>query len=286
MKKTHTLTESDLEKVVRTVLENFNPKEYEDEDFVEVFVNYFRPWVKKKHGDELGQYPLSLLIKNHMEEFAEDYGVDDVIKGYYGAYRTMVNVGKELAQKGVHKMPSLKNEGLFLEKYKKAINFFIDRLNLPEWMTLNLTEDSPYVVNGFFSVDWDKSIRDKSEKNYRATDLAIEFENTLTNFIGIETGSVTHGKLDLKINGAFDYQGVDEWVKQTLNKEIKKKIRALPNSHVLHSVKFNTSTNNVGGLINLTFKSNAWRHASTFTEEVRELLESLGYNTDRLRVHH
>ena len=150
MKKTHTLTESDLEKVVRTVLESFNPKEYEDEDFVEVFVNYFRPWVKKKHGDELGQYPLSLLIKNHMEEFAKDYGVDDVIKGYYGAYRTMVNVGKEFAQKGVHKMPSLKNEGLFLEKYKKAITFFTDRLDLPEWITLKLTEDSPYVVNGFF----------------------------------------------------------------------------------------------------------------------------------------
>jgi hypothetical protein len=286
MKKTHTLTESDLEKVVKTVLESFNPKEYEDEDFVEVFVNYFRPWVKKKHGDELGQYPLSLLIKNHMEEFAKDYGVDDVIKGYYGAYRTMVNVGKELAQKGVHKMPSLKNEGLFLEKYKKAITFFTDRLDLPEWITLNLTEDSPYVVNGFFSVDFDKSIRDKSEKNYRAAELANDFMETLTNFIGVEIGSVTHGKLDLNINGGFTYQDVDEWVKQTLNKEIKKKIRALPNSQVLHSVKFNTSTNNVGGLINLTFKSNAWRYTSTFTEEVRELLESLGYNTDRLRVQH
>jgi len=286
MKKIHTLTESDLEKVVRTVLESFNPKEYQDEDFIEVFVNYFRPWVKKTHGDEIGQYPISLLIKNHMKEFAEDYGVVDVVTGYYGAYRSMANVGRELAQKGVHKMPSLKNEGLFLEKYKKAITFFTDRLELPEWITLNLTEDSPYVVNGFFSVDFDKSIRDKSEKNYRASDLSVEFINTLTNFLGIETGSVTHGKLDLNINGGFTYQDVDEWVKQTLNKEIKKKIRALPNSHVLHSVKFNTSTNNVGGLINLTFKSSAWRHTSTFTEEVRELLESLGYNTDRLRVQH
>jgi hypothetical protein len=285
MKKTHTLTESDLEKVVRTVLESFNPKEYEDEDFVEVFLNYFRPWVKKKHGDEIGQYPLSLLIKNHIVEFAQDYSLE-TNSGYYGVYRNMSNIGRELAIKGVHKMPSLKNEGLFLEKYKKAITFFTDRLDLPEWITLNLTEDSPYVVNGFFSVDFDKSIRDKSEKNYRASDLSVEFINTLTNFLGIETGSVTHGKLDLNINGGFDYQGVDEWVKQTLNKEIKKKIRALPNSHVLHSVKFNTSPSNVGGLINLTFKSNAWRHTSTFTEEVRELLESLGYNTDRLRVQH
>jgi hypothetical protein len=283
MKRIHTLTESDLKRIVKTVLESFNPKEYEDEDFVEVFLNYFRPWVKKKHGDEIGQYPLSLLIKNHINEFIEDYGIE-TNPGWYGAYRNMVNVGKELAIKGVHKMPNLKKEGLFTEKFKKAITFFTDRLDLPEWITLNLTENSPYVIRGFFNVDFNKSIRDKSEKNYRATDLSSEFVETLTNFLGIETGSVAHGKLDLNISGAFDYYGVDEWVKNKLNKEIKKKIRELPNSHVLHSVKFKTSTSNVGGIIDLTFKSNAWRHTTTFTEEVRELLESLGYNTDRLRV--
>ena len=71
MKRIHTLTESDLNRIVKTVLENFNPSEYQDEDFIEVFLNYFRPWVKKTHGDEIGQYPLSLLIKTHINEFIE-----------------------------------------------------------------------------------------------------------------------------------------------------------------------------------------------------------------------
>ena len=283
MKRIHTLTESDLEKIVRTVLENFNPSEYEDEDFVEVFLNYFRPWVKKKHGDEIGQYPLSLLIKNHINEFCKDYGIENNSR-YYGAYRNMANLGKEIALNGVHKMPNLKNKGLFLEKYKKAITFFIDRLNLPEWMTLVLNEESPYVVNGYFSVDWDKAIRDKSDERYGALDLSKEFIDTLSNFTGIEIGSPTHGKLNLKISGTFYYNGVDEWITKTLNKEIKKKIRALPNSHVLHSVKFTPSNNSVGGLITLTFKSNGWRYSSDFTKEVRELMSTLGYNTDRLRV--
>ena len=74
---------------------------------------------------------------------------------------------------------------------------------------------------------------------------------------------------------------------QTLNcdpEEIKKKIRALPNSHVLHSVKFTTSSISVGGYITLTYKSNAWRHSNDFTKEVNELMSDLGYNTDILRV--
>jgi hypothetical protein len=283
MKRIHTLTESDLERIVKTVLENFNPSEYQDEDFIEVFLNYFRPWVKKTHGDEIGQYPLSLLIKNHINEFIEDYGIENNSR-YYGSYRNMANVGKELAIKGIHKMPNLKKEGLFTDKFKKAINFFTDRLNLPEWITLELTEESPYTVYGRFIVDWDKAIRDESDEKYTTSQLSEDFIKTLTNFIGIEIGSPTHGKLDLTIRGHFLYNGVDEWVAKTLNKEIKKKIRALPNSHVLHSVKFTTSSNSVGGYITLTYKSNAWRHSNDFTKDVDELMSDLGYNTDILRV--
>ena len=283
MKRIHTLTESDLERIVKTVLENFNPSEYEDEDFIEVFLNYFRPWVKKTHGDEVGQYPLSLLIKNHINEFIEDYGIENNSR-YYGSYRNMANVGKELAIKGVHKMPNLKKEGLFTDKFKKAITFFTDRLNLPEWMTLELTEESPYTVYGRFIVDWDKAIHDKSEEPLNSSKLSTEFTETLTNFIGVELGSPTHGKLDLNIGGSIVYEGVDEWITKTLNKEIKKKIRALPNSHVLHSVKFTTSSISVGGYITLTYKSNAWRSSSGFTDDVRELMSNLGYNTDILRV--
>ena len=283
MKRIHTLTESDLNRIVKTVLENFNPSEYQDEDFIEVFLNYFRPWVKKTHGDEIGQYPLSLLIKTHINEFIEDYGIENNSR-VYGSYRNMANVGRELAIKGVHRMPNLKKEGLFTDKFKKAITFFTDRLNLPEWMTLELTEDSPYKVYGRFIVDWDKAIHDKSEGKLNSSKLSTEFTEALTNFIGIELGSPTHGKLDLNIGGSIVYEGVDEWITKTLNKEIKKKIRALPNSHVLHSVKFTTSNNSIGGYITLTYKSNAWRSSSDFTKDVNELMSDLGYNTDILRV--
>ena len=149
---------------------------------------------------------------------------------------------------------------------------------------MNLLKRMKISIGFLLIVDWDKAIHDKSEGKLNSSKLSTEFTEALTNFIGIELGSPTHGKLDLNIGGSIVYEGVDEWITKTLNKEIKKKIRALPNSHVLHSVKFTTSNNSIGGYITLTYKSNAWRSSSDFTKDVNELMSDLGYNTDILRV--
>ena len=69
MKKVIKITEEELKKLIPVLLEEFNLNDYSDEDFVEVFVKYFRNWVKKKHGDEIGGYPMSLLFKKYTNEF-------------------------------------------------------------------------------------------------------------------------------------------------------------------------------------------------------------------------
>ena len=45
MKKIITLTESELVKVINRIVESHDDERYDDEDYVEVFLNYFRPWV-------------------------------------------------------------------------------------------------------------------------------------------------------------------------------------------------------------------------------------------------
>ena len=72
MKKTLSLTESELIKVVSRIVESYTDDMYNDEDYVEVFLQYFRPWVRKNHGDEIGEYPLSYLTKKYMAEFAKE----------------------------------------------------------------------------------------------------------------------------------------------------------------------------------------------------------------------
>ena len=100
------------------------------------------------------------------------------------------------------------------------------------------------------------------------------------NFLGVEIGNPTYGQLSLKLKK--DYVGIDEWIKKTLNKEIKKKFRELPNSRILHAIKFETKSYELGGELKLSFKS--WSGRNDFIKNAKELLQSMGYNTNILNV--
>lgn len=69
MKRLIKLNETELEKLIIMISENIDLSDYKDEDFLEVFINHFRPWVKLKHGDEVGEYPMSLLVTKYFDEF-------------------------------------------------------------------------------------------------------------------------------------------------------------------------------------------------------------------------
>jgi hypothetical protein len=102
--------------------------------------------------------------------------------------------------------------------------------------------------------------------------------------LGVEFGNPVHGQLKLEF-GRPDFIGVDEWVKQSLNKKIKKEIKTLPNSRVLHAIRFETlGSSTIGGELKLSFKS--WSGRNDFIKNVKELLQSMGYNTNILKVVH
>jgi len=76
MEKFSTLTEQDVKRITNLVKEQVDVSEYDDSDFIEVFVKYFRPWIKKFHGDEVGEYPMSHLVAKYLKDFNRDYGID------------------------------------------------------------------------------------------------------------------------------------------------------------------------------------------------------------------
>lgn len=285
MKKTVTLTESELVKVINRIVESYTDDTYDEEDYVEVFFDYFRPWVKKNHGDEIGNYPFSYLTKKYMKEFATDNGInpEQFILGYRGTLGNAAKVGREFVKMGKHKLPSLRSEDKFTEKFKKPLDYFVSQLNLPDFMTINFSEETPYNVNVKLLIDWEELIKYQGEKIFKPDEIRNELKKKIENFLGVETGNPNHGQL--AFNFSKVYVGVDEWVKKSLNKEIKKKIKELPNAkRILHAIKFETSSYSLSGELKFSFRS--WNGKSDFMKSVRELLKSMGYNTEILKLDH
>ncbi len=282
MKKTITLNESELVGVIHKIVESYNNDSYDDSDYIEVFLKFFRPWVKEKHGDEISNYPLSYLVKKYISEFAEDFEIDpkSTILGYRDNIKNVAAVGKTLVQKGKTKLASLQSKEKFTEKYKKQLDFLVNRLELPDFIKLDFVEETPYNVIGRVRVDWEKLIKYPTDKTFRSNDISRELKNKIENFLGVELGNPTYGQLSLTFNKA--YVGVEDWVKKTLNKEIKKEIRSLPRASILHAIKFETDGDKFGGELKLSFKN--WNGRNDFKKQVENLLQELGYNTKTLEV--
>jgi hypothetical protein len=286
MKKTLIITESEHIKVVNRIFESYSDDTYDDEDYVEVFLHYFRPWIRANHGDEVGEYPLSFLVKKYIAEFAEANGIrpEEVIYGYRNNLTNSANIGKRLVKMGKHKLPSLRSQEKFTERYKKPLDFFVAQLGLPEFIKLNFTEKTPFNVEVEFLINWEGLIKYQGEGTFHTDRIKKEIRDKIQGFLGVEFGNPVHGQLKLDF-GRPQYIGVDEWVKKTLNKEIKKAVRGLPRAPLmLHAIKFETNNPSIGGELKFSFKS--WNGRNEFMRSVKELLQSMGYNTNILKVVH
>ena len=257
---------------------------YSDEDFIEVFVEYFRPWIRKTHGDEIGKYPMSLLVKKYLEEFNQDYGVDSYL-GYGNMLGKMAKVGLALAQKGVKELPSLNKGFLFTEKFKKIIDHFFSQYNFPDFVKMHFEENSPFNVFGYLVVEFEPAMKYEGNLN-EISKFGIEFVKFIENYLGFERGSTAHGKLNINM-GTPRFVGQEEWINKFFNKTFKKEIKKLPYTQsYLHSVKLEIQAyHGAYSKILLTFKRSAsWTAENKISEEIKGYLQGLGYNTNNLRV--
>ena len=270
---------------VSMLIERVNLEGYTDEDFIEVFVNLFRPWVKSKHGDEVGQHPMSYLVKKYIDEFITDIKVDVDIR-YISGLNKFVKIGREIVRGGIYQLPSLNSGKKFTEQYKKHLEFIISSLNLPEYINLKFTEDTPNKVYGEAIVDFQKLIKSQDDPP-TIRQIAINLTKYFEDFLGIEFGSPVHGKLDFYLNSTPTYVGLNEWTKNEFNKNIKKQIKNLPSAERnISSLKLILDNHSrLKSEIKIGWKRDSrWSEHNKIKEEVRNILKSMGYNPEILEV--
>ena len=284
MEKFSTLTEQDIKRITNLVKEQVDVSEYDDSDFIEVFVKYFRPWIKKFHGDEVSEYPMSHLVKKYTADFIKDHGIEIRDRYYSNDLKKLVDIGKSLVVKGTHNLPSLKKEGRFLEKYDKGLKALIEYLDLPKFMKIKFREDKPYNVGVWIEANFDEMLKYDGEVKDNSKYMD-ELKNYISSFLGVEYGSPAHGNLQLNINSP-DYVGEEEWVKNIFNKKIKTAIKNLPNAKgKIHSTKLNINRGNFRANIQLTFRQGNWRVESDLNKGTKDILLSMGYNPKRLQLY-
>lgn len=282
--KNYYLNKPEIINFVSMLIEQVNLDGYTEEDFIEVFVNLFRPWVKSNHGDEVGKYPMSYLVKKYVDEFIKDVEINVDIR-YTSGVNQIVRVGREIARKGIYQLPSLNSGRKFTEQYKKHLEFIISTLNLPEYITLKFTEDYPNKVNGKAIVDFQQLIKSK-----KTPPSPYQISGNLTkyfqDYLGVEFGSPVHGKLDFYLYSKPTYVGLNEWTKNEFNKKIKKEIKNLPSAEKnISSLKFILHDNRFNAEIKIGWKRDSrWSERNKIKEEVRNILNSMGYNTEILEV--
>jgi hypothetical protein len=281
-----TLNESEMINFVSMLIEQVNLEGYTDEDFIEVFVNLFRPWVKSNHGDEVGKYPMSYLVKKYIDEFISDIKLDVSDFRYESGLKKFAKIGREIVRGGIYQLPSLNSGKKFTEQYKKHLEFIINHLNLPEYINIKFNEDSPNKVYGEAIVDFQKLL--KSQDNPPTIrQIAINLTKFFEDFLGIEFGSPVHGKLDFYLNSTPTYVGLNEWTKNEFNKNIKKEIKNLPSAERnISSLKLILDNHSsLKAEIKIGWKRDSrYGEHHKIKEEVRNILKSMGYNTEILEV--
>jgi hypothetical protein len=278
-----TLNKLEMIKFVSMIVEQVNLSGYDEEDFVEVFVNLFRPWIKSKHGDEVSKYPMSYLAKKYFEEFTTDYNIES--DRYGSTMKKIISAGREIVRNGAYQLPSLNSNKKFTERFKKPLLFLVDNLKLPDFINLKFDEEIPNKVRGEVIVDFPKMIKSSDGPKSPYT-ISKKLLKSFEDYLGVEFGSPVHGKLDFYLNTTPTYVGLDEWIKKEFNKNIKKQIKELPLAERnISSLKFILSTNHLKAEIKIGWKRDSrWNDQRIVKDSVKEILSNMGYNTEILEV--
>jgi hypothetical protein len=285
MKKIITFGESELINMIKTIVEQVNQdlRQYDDNDFTDVFISLFRNWVTNKLGEEVKKYPFSYLLNKFGQEFlVQTFG--DKYEKYFGNDRDVSfgdrhdisKIGKRLIEIGAYVLPSLRQEKKFTERFGKHIARLVEILELPNFARLELTEDKPYDIVATIYIDYPSFLKSKepSITTYN-NHIQIRFKSLLANYLGAEFGNPVHGKINLEF--IIKTENEDEWVKKVLNKEIKKHIKQMPNGDYVHSIRFEPKNDKAH--MKIIFKENTPRsiHKYEFKNKVQEYLKELGY---------
>lgn len=272
------LSESELISLVKRIVENI---EYDELDYANAFFQIFMDWIRKNTPEKFWSYPVGLLVQKYSYPFVKDVTGDDffsrtqIDRDFVIHRYDLERIVKSAIKKGHYKLPSLYSEEKFTEKYKKIIPIVIEHLELPEYVNIRFEENKPNFVEVFIDVLYSNMLLSENVKSVNSSNIERKIRNFLENFAAVELGNPAYGGVSLHVKNTNLF-GVESWIKDVLNKQIKKHIRTLPEARDLKSIRFEPNSN--GGIMKLIFSGYpSYVSRNALRDKVREYLKELGY---------
>lgn len=280
------LKETELISVIKNIVEQVN-LEYDELDYMAAFVHIFMDWIRKNTPEKFWSYPFGFLIKKYSKPFlidmtGSDYRNMDDYDNYEISKWDIEKIVKSIVKRGKYQLPSLYSDEKFTEKYKRIIPEIIEQLELPEYASVRFVEDDPKFLKVFVDVPFATMLLSPNTNSISTHYIHRKIEHFVKNYLGLELGNPAHGELNIDVKEP-KLVGLEPWVKDVLNKVIKKEIRSFPEARDLKSIRFEPNTK--GAHMKFIFKGYpSYQSKQLLKEKVKAYFSKMGFPDNKISI--
>lgn len=279
------LNESEFLGLMKRITEDINKdiSRYDKGDWYELFISTFKNWITEKLGENVSKYPFSYLVNKYSKEFLEKLYenepyvpsqiVDDRGVNWWNAEAILT----PLVRKGKLTLKSLRPNEKFTEKYKRPFEKIIKKLDLPDFVTLEIAEHYPHEISISLIIGFEYWLLSNAPIAHVSL-IQRKITNFITDYLGIEGDNPIYGGVHVDVNRRF--VGEESWVKNVLNKRIKTHIKTLPGADDIQRIHFTVDGDSAE--LKIVPKGVRRLNSNQLTREIKSYIESLGYK--RIRV--
>lgn len=243
------------------------------QDYWNQFLRFYADETGKNFSKKI---PISYLDKVLRDEIIEKYELNTPI---YSS-RKYVDIVKQLIQKGAIEFETFRPEQKFTEKYAKPLSKIISKIKINPKYKITVNEDRPNEIYVRVDIDTEDWLKLSNEDKREANNFHGELTTNIQKFLGVEFGSPAHGKLNMNGYG-INIMNSDEWIKNVMNKKIKKEIKESIFSDYIQriSIQFNSDRLKIS-IISPRYRrmNRYWDIRTQFEKFMGDLFEKYGYN--------
>jgi hypothetical protein len=248
------------------------------EDYQDYWNQFLRFYADETGKNFSKKTPISYLENVLRDEIIEKYELN--VPSY--SSRKYVDIVKQLIQKGAIEFETFRPEQKFTEKYANPLSKIISRIKINPKYKITVAEDRPNEVFVRVDIDTEDWLRLSNEDKSEGNKFHSELKTNIQKFLGVEFGSPAHGKLTM-FGYSPNIMNVDEWIKNVMNKKIKKEIKESIFSDYIQriSIKFNNNKLQISIISPRNRRRFGYGDRRTnFEKFVDDLFEKYGYNKE------